>query len=508
MWLYQIRWNRILKCVLYNKLLSQAVLIDEFQNRYKDQGRDFIGNLALIVIEKLYTNRVQQSYKEFYDRNKNFVDLEIRKAKKSEIIRKRHALHLELMKYYFGKNVQNLPDDYPIKSELLNDKIRTLSRKEFVKQRKLLLKELREKTGDHWKKKKLEKEAKQLGGKEMLIPQLTTENENSKYKSYASEIFQFFRLPDLITILSVFVLIPGFIIVNVYLADFGIYDYSLFRMKYLSAGFLFIMILAVYFFFVWRKIYYAEEDVGEIARILMTGSISKFGRSFWGFLAMIIVYADNAFGIVVATTLISMLAFPYINIGLVFGFLFLFFIIDYPMIKLNIYQKSPRVMFITSCIFHILSVFLFFAFIKEGEARMLFWTLVAITFIINSILDLRKKQQPEGSYVTKLSTFDFIWIMICVIGLSVYFGKTLYGKISPELGGGKPKTISLIIEKKDMSFFKKISIEINNNISEDLFLLQQTNNEIYIVSKKSIDEKNKNAIQLNKNLIQGIIYHK
>jgi len=139
---------------------------------------------------------------------------------------------------------------------------------------------------------------------------------------------------------------------------------------------------------------------------------------------------------------------------------------------------------------------------------MLFWILVAITIIINSILDLRKKRQPEGSYVTKLSAFDFIWIMICVIVLSVYFGKNLYGKVSPELGGGKPKAISLIIDKKTIPFFKKISIEVNNNIAEDIFLLQQTNDEIYIVSKKSIDGKNKNAIQLNKNLIQGIIYHK
>lgn len=184
----------------------------------------------------------------------------------------------------------------------------------------------------------------------------TNSNLKPTTKEHFLEIIKALKLTDLIAMAGLFVIIPGFIIVNIYLANFGIQDTYLFKLKYLSAGFLFIGILSIYMFFVWRRIYYAEEDVGNIYSTISPNKKSVF----WGLLSMIIVYADNAFGIVFATVFASLILFPSNEINTLFGFFVIFFIIDYPLVKLKKYQKSPKFSFSLSCVFHILSVFLFF----------------------------------------------------------------------------------------------------------------------------------------------------
>jgi hypothetical protein len=207
-------------------------------------------------------------------------------------------------------------------------------------------------------------------------PQSSTNNASSKsnLKGTLIEAFRVLKLSELITVLGIFVFIPGFIIVNVYLAGLGIHEHSLFRMKFLSAGFLFIALLAVYFFFVWRRIYYAEEDVGNIAITLIGGSTSKFSIRFWGILSMVIVYADNGFGIVSAATLSSIILFPSEGLKIIFGIFLLFFLIDYPLYKMGKYAKHPRITSTIACSYHVLSLFLFFLFVKGEEPRALFWT--------------------------------------------------------------------------------------------------------------------------------------
>lgn len=333
-------------------------------------------------------------------------------------------------------------------------------------------------------------------------------NTNSNLKPTAKEHFleliKTVKLSDLIAIAGLFVIIPGFIIVNIYLANFGIQDISLFKLKYLSAGFLFVGILSTYMFFVWKRIYYAEEDVGNIYLTISPNKKSVFV----GLFSMVIVYADNAFGIVFATAFISLILFPSNEINTLFGFFVIFFIIDYPLVKLKRYQKSPKFSLSISCIFHILSVLLFFYFVEAKEPKTLFWTFLGITIAINFILDQRKKMQSGGAYITRLEGFDLIWISLLIIVLSINFGKTLYGKITSGFGGGKPISVNLLIDQKDISFFREISINVNNNASEEVSLLLETNSEIYFKKKNFAKDNNDRVIQMNKHIIKGVIYLK
>jgi len=320
------------------------------------------------------------------------------------------------------------------------------------------------------------------------------------------KVTQSLRIPELIAFLGILIFIPGFIIVNVYLTSFGIHDFSVFRMKYLSAGFLFFGILAVYSIFVWNRIYFVEEDLPKIINTLAKNMTSKFWALILGLFSTFLLYADNAFGIVFASSLAGVVLFQSREIGIFFGVYLIFFLIDYPLIKLGKYAKYPKVTYIFSFFFYIISVIIFLVFVKDYGPRMIFWGFVFVTIAINFLLDLRKKKQLNGSYMTKLSVFDWIWVIILAIVFSASFGRILYGKISPAFGGGEPTVIALIIDSKSIPLFRQTQIKIDNNSSEDVLLLMETDKEIYITKRVPNEDKTQKALRINKNIIQAIVY--
>jgi hypothetical protein len=89
---------------------------------------------------------------------------------------------------------------------------------------------------------------------------------------------------------------------------------------------------------------------------------------------------------------------------------------------------------------------------------------------------------------------------------SISFGKKLYGKISPGFGGGKPVAVKLLVDQKNIPFLEEIQIKVDKNMSENVFLLFQTDGEMYI--KFLVNNKNERVVQLYKELIRGVIYVK
>ena len=142
-WLYAKRAESILKTVQNNKLLSQKALIDTFETKYPESKEDFHGELAYLVIQKLYENRIPEANINFYEENEELILTEIGNAKSMEEIVKRLNLHLKFMRYYFHDSPHLLSDDYPLKTELLDPHIKILSTKEFNKKSKEVSRQLK-----------------------------------------------------------------------------------------------------------------------------------------------------------------------------------------------------------------------------------------------------------------------------------------------------------------------------------------------------------------------------
>jgi len=142
-WLYAKRCESILKTIQNNKLLSQKPLLDTLETKYPESKEDFRGELAYLVIQKLYENRIPEANINFYEENEELILTEIGNAENMEEIVKRLNLHLEFMRYYFNDSLHLLSDDYPLKAKLLDPHIKILSKKEFNKKSKEVSRQLK-----------------------------------------------------------------------------------------------------------------------------------------------------------------------------------------------------------------------------------------------------------------------------------------------------------------------------------------------------------------------------
>jgi|LGOV01.1.fsa_nt_gb hypothetical protein len=142
-WLYAKHLESVLKTVHNNKLLSQKALIDTLETKYPESKEDFRGELAYLVIQKLYESRIPEANINFYEENEELILTEIGNAKNMEEIVKRLNLHHEFMRHYFNDSLHLLSDDYPLKAKLLDPHIKVLSTKEFNKKSKEVSRQLK-----------------------------------------------------------------------------------------------------------------------------------------------------------------------------------------------------------------------------------------------------------------------------------------------------------------------------------------------------------------------------
>ncbi len=63
--------------------------------------------------------------------------------------------------------------------------------------------------------------------------------------------------------------------------------------------------------------------------------------------------------------------------------------------------------------------------------------------------------------------------------------------------------INIIIDPHDIPIFQALQIKIVKDLSEKLYLISQSANEIHVVRK---DDRNNRIIKVGKKLIRGIIY--
>jgi hypothetical protein len=328
---------------------------------------------------------------------------------------------------------------------------------------------------------------------------MTSTNNNSKSEKSFLETLQLLSIPNLVAILGIFIYIPGCIIVNSYLIDYGVQDFSLFRIKYLSAGFVFIIIFTLYFIIVLQSIYYFDE---KFDKILITLNPEK-NSFFWIIFSTIRVIAEYALRHIVAVLVISTMFFPekisHINVSMRFfitltGVIFL-------IVTSRLSQKWPKTVYSISGIFYLSSPFLFFHYLETTVTFKLLLMFIGISTLYVSTLFITNKK------IINFDKSDYFVILLFLILTSAFFGKLLYGDVKPEFGGGTQVPIKLIINKKNTPLFQEIPIVVNNNISEKVFLLLQTNNEYYIIKNKDSKYNNtEKSIQLSKKIIQGIIF--
>jgi hypothetical protein len=200
---YLIRKRRILKCIHYNFLITEKILFDKFNEKFKDRKANYKEKLASLVVTKVFGIPVPASYNSFLGENADTINSEIDNVREIAVLEERRIRHLKLVRYYWGNSLNYLPDDNPDKFQLMSGNIPLISKEEFKRicrsdfnQYKAAKKELLEQI-------KIEKESEALE----KIPKIEISPQN---------------IVVIVTLFSVLFLISGFIYNQIYLGYFGV----------------------------------------------------------------------------------------------------------------------------------------------------------------------------------------------------------------------------------------------------------------------------------------------
>ena len=89
-----------------------------------------------------------------------------------------------------------------------------------------------------------------------------------------------------------------------------------------------------------------------------------------------------------------------------------------------------------------------------------------------------------------------------LVGIAVFFGEKVYGKIPQSLGGGRPTTVQLLISTQNLSAVHSI-LKVDASLTEPVQLLGENSDEIVLLITAL--DGSEHPIRLSKRLIDGIL---
>ena len=201
--IYGMRSKRVLKRLIYNTLLAEKLLIDNFKEKYPDKDHDYIVKLLFHVVRKYFKIPLSESEEPFLESNKEIIDIEFALAKKNKTIEERRVRYIEYVKYFFEGSIDYLPEDYPNRSEMIRPEARLLTRSQFESNTRNDIQEYKHERKDLIKTLKLERERDRIE----KAPKIEITSQGTAI---------------VITLFSVLFFITGFIYNQLFLGYFGI----------------------------------------------------------------------------------------------------------------------------------------------------------------------------------------------------------------------------------------------------------------------------------------------
>lgn len=320
--------------------------------------------------------------------------------------------------------------------------------------------------------------------------------------NYIIKIFKFAgRASGFIGIVTILSYITGFVIINSYLGKYGLTAGELFGAKYLSAGLLYLAITVIFivnwWFFI--KSYYIMAEC-------------KTFREKIKYIAYPIV-------LIISTLIFLIVIFsPSKHTGDMIDkffqknwtqYLFLILLVIFAITRvLGWFFKTSKNRLENWGMFFL--VILMFVFILQ-KASVFFFLWVIFLFCLLSLIFGRKKTNepfspilidslgkryinPIGFASTLVLTFSMIW----------FFGRMIYERITPDIGGGSPVKVKILLRESLPSSFSTVIKDTSNaDVIEEAYLLHQEQSSLVLLIPDSIGGDK--AIRLNYNEVRLMI---
>jgi hypothetical protein len=239
------------------------------------------------------------------------------------------------------------------------------------------------------------------------------------------------------------VYLSGFVVVTAYLGEFGMHDYSAFRMQYLVAGGLFSLIAGLFAYFVAYPFYTANEDTKRFTRHLrlVTGQEDR-----WAGLALVYTLITVLHGILLCTLVSGWILFPiheqpkeflYVFFALLFGGLLSAWALTS---KLALDARPTA--FVLVGIYRVLSI-IAYVYVATGPFSQIFWYYY-LTFVALSLFEVGRRVVSNATPLT----IYFVVVVVMVFSAGS-FGSRFYSRIRAGVGGGEPIPVQVLINEKD-----------------------------------------------------------
>lgn len=318
---------------------------------------------------------------------------------------------------------------------------------------------------------------------------------NPEQQSVRSSQINLASIAQTIGILTAALYVFGFVVVNTYLAQFGVARFELLEARYVPAGALVAAILFIFSVTAGMHVYYGRAKVGQLVSLgIKDGKVS----TPWGIFAMIHAYAGVVFGLALATSMVGWLFLDDERFVALSILMLLFYLVDSPLRERGTFDRFPRVesfvLFALYCIF----VVTYFYVVDNYKLHALFGMFMALSWCLNLVLHEQESGRSFSSRYMKVSMLPLVLLAFCL-----FIGSEIYDEVPRGRGGGKPSAIRLVFSDEGISKLEGF-LPMEGNSSQDVLLIDETTQEL-IVIPASADQTAKNALRLRKDLVLAVV---
>ncbi|HUL00108.1 MAG TPA: hypothetical protein VLX29_04555 [Nitrospirota bacterium] len=121
-----------------NLYIGKQLIFDLIKTEHSDWDRKYIANLASTIINKFFLISLSGEQRSFYDLHKDSIESLYIQTTSNDTLKHRYNLHLMLLRYFYGKDINILSADDPVKAELLKPEIDILTKDDVAKLSKVI----------------------------------------------------------------------------------------------------------------------------------------------------------------------------------------------------------------------------------------------------------------------------------------------------------------------------------------------------------------------------------
>ncbi|MFG1495391.1 hypothetical protein ABMA57_02080 [Saccharospirillum sp. HFRX-1] len=287
--------------------------------------------------------------------------------------------------------------------------------------------------------------------------------------------------------ISIFYVI-GYIGVNSYFSRYGFYSYEFISVQFLSAGVIFSIIIAAYYFFVGRRIFEVKKYYGELLKIEKKSEPTKWWKLYIGFF---IIY-ELQFQSSIAVHLLYSILFGASNILHLFTAILIgAFIIDYLVTyKLENREKHSENIIYVKTLLYTIVIFLVYNFLPDKKILQLHMFFLYFSLLIFFL----------SHFNFQVKDFFSAFLVVVMLGFAtIELGSRFYGEIRFEVGGGEPRLVNLIFNES--SLITKDGSDLYNMVQSKVYLIGETSSELFLDLGSGDLSK---PLRISKDLIAGV----